>query len=58
MRYFVFLLSINFLQSGAGSDSSIFTAEEEIFAFQRTTSRLIEMQTERYWKYRSKSNET
>ncbi|XP_065820189.1 LOW QUALITY PROTEIN: lactation elevated protein 1 homolog B [Labrus bergylta] len=28
---------------------SLFTAEEEIFAFQRTVSRLTEMQTELYW---------
>ncbi|MEQ2316404.1 Lactation elevated protein 1 B, partial [Ameca splendens] len=28
---------------------SLFTAEEEIFAFQRTVSRLREMQTETYW---------
>ncbi|KAM6083163.1 AFG1-like ATPase isoform 2-T2 [Chlamydotis macqueenii] len=29
---------------------SMFTGEEEIFAFQRTVSRLTEMQTEQYWK--------
>uniref|UniRef100_A0A8D2J8L2 AFG1 like ATPase n=1 Tax=Varanus komodoensis TaxID=61221 RepID=A0A8D2J8L2_VARKO len=29
---------------------SMFTGEEEIFAFQRTMSRLTEMQTEQYWK--------
>lgn len=29
---------------------TLFTAEEEIFAFQRTISRLMEMQTELYWK--------
>ncbi|XP_072551988.1 lactation elevated protein 1 homolog B [Salminus brasiliensis] len=28
---------------------TLFTAEEEIFAFQRTLSRLTEMQTEQYW---------
>ncbi len=28
---------------------TLFTAEEEIFAFQRTVSRLTEMQTESYW---------
>lgn len=27
----------------------MFTGEEEIFAFQRTISRLTEMQTEQYW---------
>ena len=38
------------LQSDAHS-SAIFTAEEEIFAFERTISRLTEMQTEQYWKW-------
>ncbi|XP_067312200.1 AFG1 like ATPase a [Pseudorasbora parva] len=33
----------------AGSSLAIFTGEEEVFAFQRTVSRLIEMQTEEYW---------
>ncbi|XP_066533518.1 lactation elevated protein 1 homolog B [Hoplias malabaricus] len=28
---------------------TLFTAEEEVFAFQRTLSRLTEMQTEQYW---------
>lgn len=28
----------------------MFTGEEEVFAFQRTVSRLTEMQTEQYWK--------
>ena len=37
-------------QSDAHS-SAIFTAEEEIFAFERTISRLTEMQTEQYWKW-------
>ena len=27
----------------------MFTGEEEIFAFQRTISRLTEMQTDQYW---------
>ncbi|XP_022046129.2 lactation elevated protein 1 homolog B isoform X1 [Acanthochromis polyacanthus] len=36
--------------SGAAAERlSLFTAEEEIFAFQRTVSRLMEMQTESYW---------
>ncbi|KAG5846514.1 hypothetical protein ANANG_G00115770 [Anguilla anguilla] len=38
---------------GLGKDAwrkfSIFTAEEEIFAFRRTVSRLAEMQTAQYW---------
>uniref|UniRef100_A0A3B4B5K4 AFG1 like ATPase a n=1 Tax=Periophthalmus magnuspinnatus TaxID=409849 RepID=A0A3B4B5K4_9GOBI len=32
-----------------GEHLSLFTAEEEIFAFSRTVSRLMEMQTEKYW---------
>lgn len=39
-----------FVQSDAHS-SAIFTAEEEIFAFERTISRLTEMQTEQYWNW-------
>lgn len=36
-----------------GSDnykSNIFTGEEELFAFDRTVSRLSEMQTKEYWE--------
>lgn len=33
----------------AAEHLTLFTAEEEIFAFQRTVSRLVEMQTEAYW---------
>ncbi|KAI1897606.1 hypothetical protein AGOR_G00084990 [Albula goreensis] len=44
---------------GLGKDAwkrfSIFTAEEEIFAFQRTVSRLTEMQTAKYWGERDKT---
>jgi len=32
--------------------ASIFTGEEELFAFERVKSRLVEMQTEDYWKER------
>jgi protein AFG1 len=32
------------------TNASIFTAEEEVFAFKRTISRMAEMQTEEYWK--------
>ncbi|XP_074645760.1 AFG1-like ATPase isoform X2 [Tubulanus polymorphus] len=32
--------------------SSIFTGEEELFAFDRTVSRLTEMQTQMYWELR------
>lgn len=37
--------------AGAGSlDSGVFSGEEELFAFDRTISRLTEMQTKAYWK--------
>lgn len=32
-----------------GVSANVFTGEEEIFAFDRTKSRLFEMQTEQYW---------
>ncbi|XP_045400088.1 AFG1-like ATPase isoform X4 [Lemur catta] len=37
------------LSQDSAEGLSIFTGEEEIFAFQRTISRLTEMQTEQYW---------
>ncbi|KAL2792406.1 AFG1-like ATPase isoform b [Daubentonia madagascariensis] len=37
------------LSQGSAEGLSMFTGEEEIFAFQRTISRLTEMQTEQYW---------
>lgn len=37
------------LKKDAASELSIFSGAEEIFAFQRTVSRLTEMQTEEYW---------
>lgn len=37
------------LSGEAAERLTLFTAEEEIFAFQRTVSRLTEMQTESYW---------
>ncbi|CAL1586573.1 unnamed protein product [Knipowitschia caucasica] len=37
------------LNQDLGDRLSLFTAEEEIFAFNRTVSRLTEMQTEKYW---------
>ncbi|XP_029281821.1 lactation elevated protein 1 homolog B isoform X2 [Cottoperca gobio] len=37
------------LSGEAAAHLTLFTAEEEIFAFQRTVSRLMEMQTESYW---------
>ncbi|XP_062428660.1 AFG1-like ATPase isoform X3 [Rhea pennata] len=38
------------LSQESAKELSMFTGEEEIFAFQRTISRLTEMQTEQYWK--------
>ena len=35
--------------------SSIFTGEEEMFAWDRTVSRLTEMQTAQYWMERDKA---
>ncbi|XP_021793728.2 AFG1-like ATPase isoform X5 [Papio anubis] len=37
------------LSQDSAEGLSMFTGEEEIFAFQRTISRLTEMQTEQYW---------
>ncbi|XP_028997154.1 lactation elevated protein 1 homolog B isoform X2 [Betta splendens] len=37
------------LSEEAAEHLTLFTAEEEAFAFQRTISRLMEMQTESYW---------
>lgn len=37
------------LKRDEASSLSIFSGEEEKFAFQRTVSRLTEMQTEEYW---------
>lgn len=39
------------LSASDANSSAIFTAEEEIFAFERTISRLTEMQTEQYWNW-------
>ncbi|XP_054838686.1 AFG1-like ATPase isoform X2 [Eublepharis macularius] len=38
------------LSQDSAKELSMFTGEEEIFASQRTISRLTEMQTEQYWK--------
>ncbi|XP_078130369.1 lactation elevated protein 1 homolog B isoform X3 [Sander vitreus] len=42
------------LSGEAAERLTLFTAEEEIFAFQRTVSRLMEMQTESYWMKRDR----
>ncbi|XP_039605694.1 lactation elevated protein 1 homolog B [Polypterus senegalus] len=44
------------LSQDSASGLSIFTGEEEIFAFYRTISRLTEMQTEQYWNDGDRSN--
>ncbi|KAL2082068.1 hypothetical protein ACEWY4_021886 [Coilia grayii] len=46
------------LTQDAGDRLSLFTGEEEIFAFQRTISRLTEMQTEQYWRQGDRSSKT
>ncbi|XP_072264835.1 AFG1-like ATPase isoform X2 [Pyxicephalus adspersus] len=38
------------LSQDTSAGLSVFTGEEEVFAFQRTLSRLTEMQTEQYWR--------
>lgn len=47
------ITSSSFIQKSDLAQSSIFTGEEELFAFERTVSRLTEMQTEEYWNLRS-----
>lgn len=42
-------LNSSLFQQDEASSLSIFSGEEEMFAFQRTVSRLTEMQTEEYW---------
>lgn len=44
------------LRGDVGERLSLFTAEEEIFAFQRTISRLMEMQTQMYWSQGDRKN--
>ncbi len=42
-------------QGSQDYSASIFTGEEEIFAFERTVSRLVEMKGEEYWNLDRKS---
>ncbi|XP_042360001.1 lactation elevated protein 1 homolog B [Plectropomus leopardus] len=44
------------LSGEAAERLTLFTAEEEIFSFQRTVSRLMEMQTESYWMKADRSH--
>ncbi|XP_057877100.1 AFG1-like ATPase isoform X2 [Melospiza georgiana] len=46
------------LSQDSAKGLSVFTGEEEIFAFQRTLSRLTEMQTEQYWNDGDRSKKT
>ncbi|XP_027549541.1 AFG1-like ATPase isoform X3 [Neopelma chrysocephalum] len=46
------------LSQDSAKGLSMFTGEEEVFAFQRTLSRLTEMQTEQYWKDGDRSKKT
>lgn len=48
------LLYLLFTQQSDLAQSSIFTGEEELFAFSRTKSRLSEMMTEEYWRIKPK----
>ncbi|XP_077343277.1 AFG1-like ATPase isoform X2 [Lithobates pipiens] len=49
-RRFITLIDAFYDHKDASAGLSVFTGEEEIFAFQRTLSRLTEMQTEQYWR--------
>ncbi|XP_071487148.1 AFG1-like ATPase [Diadema antillarum] len=46
---FMLMDDLNIQRGSEHSQASIFTGEEELFAFERTLSRLAEMQTEEYW---------
>ena len=41
-------------QGSENAQASIFTGEEEMFAFERVRSRLAEMQTDEYWNERQR----
>lgn len=42
-------------QNDPNASAGIFTGMEEIFAVDRTVSRLMEMQSEKYWQLREPS---
>jgi hypothetical protein len=52
LSYFPFWVQLLIfpLFSKENASASIFTGEEELFAFDRTVSRLSEMQTREYWE--------
>lgn len=45
----VLMDDLNIKVGDVNASSNIFTGEEELFAFDRTVSRLAEMQTPEYW---------
>lgn len=45
----VLMDDLNIKVGDVNAKSNIFTGEEELFAFDRTISRLAEMQTPEYW---------
>lgn len=45
-------MSWTVFQGDENESASLFTGEEELFAFERVMSRLTEMQTENYWNER------
>uniref|UniRef100_A0A8C5CDY7 AFG1 like ATPase a n=1 Tax=Gadus morhua TaxID=8049 RepID=A0A8C5CDY7_GADMO len=49
LEHFHVLMDDLGLKRDSASDLTIFSGAEEVFAFQRTLSRLTEMQTEQYW---------
>lgn len=46
----VLMDDLNIVKGSENASSNIFTGDEEIFAFDRTISRLSEMQTQEYWQ--------
>ena len=54
--YFFFIFFFRKTQTD-DQDISLFTAAEEIFAIERTVSRLTEMQSEQYWEGSKQNDE-
>jgi len=46
----VLMDDLNLHSDSIGAKANVFTGDEEIFAFDRTVSRLMEMQSTEYWK--------
>lgn len=49
---------LGIVKDTANAQASIFTGEEEVFAFERTISRLVEMQSQAYWETKSSRTTT